>query len=292
MLVITAPTGQIGHQVLDTLVDNGQPVRAIARDPSRLNPQIRERIEVVQGSHSDPEVLAEAFAGADSLLWLVPPNPRAEDIHDHYLDFTRPAADAIKTRGVTHVVGVTSLGRAYGKHAGLLSPAFAMDEIIEGTGVSYRALAMPFFMENLLNQVEAIKTQGMFFMANSAARPLATVATRDIAAAAAGLLLDDSWSGQGTVPVMGPDALSPNDMAQVLSEVLERPVRFQHVDEQAYKTTMTQYGMSGAWAQGLTDMAVAQNAGIYDAEQKSLTSPATTGFRQWCHDVLKPAVLA
>ncbi|MGW6421606.1 NmrA family NAD(P)-binding protein [Nocardia sp. NPDC055053] len=292
MLVITAPTGQIGNQVLDRLVRDGQPVRVIARDPARLNPRIRERIEVVQGSHRDPEILAEALAGADSLLWLVPPNPRAEDIHDHYLDFTRPAAEAIKARGVTRVVGVTSLGRAYGKHAGLLSPAFAMDEMIEGTGVSYRALAMPFFMENLLNQVEAIATRGVFFLANSADRPLATVATRDIAAAAADLLLDDSWSGQGTVPVMSPDTLSPNDMARVLSEVLERPVRFQQVDEQAYKTTMTGYGMSDAWARGLADMANAQNAGIYDAEQKSLTSPAPTSFRQWCHQVLKPAVLA
>ncbi|GGN96070.1 hypothetical protein GCM10011610_60730 [Nocardia rhizosphaerihabitans] len=55
---------------------------------------------------------------------------------------------------------------------------------------------------------------------------------------------------------------------------------------------MTQYGMSEAWAQGLADMAIAQNAGIYDAEQKSLTSPAPTDFRQWCREVLKPAVLA
>lgn len=156
--------------------------------------------------------------------------------------------------------------------------------------MSYRALAMPFFMENLLNQVEAIKTKGMFFLANSADRPLATIATRDIAAAAAGLLLDDSWNGQGTVPVIGPDALSPNDMAQILSETLQRPVRFQQVDEQAYTTTMTQYGMTTAWAKGLTDMAAAQDAGIYDAEQKSLTLPAPTDFRQWCHEVLKPAI--
>ncbi|MFE7720705.1 hypothetical protein ACFU44_16870 [Nocardia rhizosphaerihabitans] len=50
--------------------------------------------------------------------------------------------------------------------------------------------------------------------------------------------------------------------------------------------------MSEAWAQGLADMAIAQNAGIYGAERKSLTSPAPTDFRQWCHEVLKPAVLA
>lgn len=66
-------------------------------------------------------------------MWLVPPNPRAENIHDHYLDFTRPAADAIKATGLTRVIGVTSLGRAYGRPAGLLSPAFEMDAMIENT---------------------------------------------------------------------------------------------------------------------------------------------------------------
>lgn len=290
MIIVTAPTGQIGHQILDTLIGAGQSVRVIARDASRLDPKTRERAEVVQGSHSDPAVLSEAFEGADSVLWLVPPNPGAEDIYDHYLEFTRAASEAIKAEGVKRVVGVTSLGRAYGRHAGTLSPAFAMDEMIESTGVNYRALAMPYFMENLLNQIDAIKSQGIFFMPNSAERPLALVATRDIASAAAELLIDDSWSGQGVVPVISPDSLSPNDMAQVLSEVFKRPIRFQHVDDEAYKATMLQYGMSDAWAQGLVDMASAQSAGIYDPEQKALTSPAPTSFRQWAQEVLKPAV--
>jgi uncharacterized protein YbjT (DUF2867 family) len=292
MIVITAPTGQIGHQILDKLLDGGCPVRVIARDPDRLAAQTRERAQVARGSHDDPEVLSEAFRGADSVLWLVPPNPGAEDVQEHYLGFTRAACDTIKTEGVKRVVGVTSLGRGYGKPAGLLSPAFAMDDMIESTGVAYRALAMPFFMENLLNQVEALRTQGTFFMPNAADRPLATVATRDIAAAAVRLLTDDSWSGQETVPVISPDSLSPNDMAQVLSETLERHVRFQQVGDEAYKAAMMQYGLSDAWAQGLVDMAIAQSDGIYDAEQRALTAPALTSFRQWCREVLKPAVAA
>ena len=39
-------------------------------------------------------------------------------------------------------------------------------------------------------------------MANTADRPLLTVATRDVAAAAAALLLDASWGGQASVPVV------------------------------------------------------------------------------------------
>ena len=295
MIVITTPTGQIGRQVLDKVLDEipngGETVRVIARDPSRLDPRTRERVEVVQGSHDDAAVVNEAFAGADSVFWLVPPNFHAESPKGLSLDFTRPACEAIQSQGVQRVVGVTSLGRGYEKDAGLLSAAFAMDELIESTGVSCRALAMPFFMENLLNQVEAIKGQGMFFMANSADRPLATVATRDIATVASGLLLDGSWSGQEEVPVVGPDDLSPNDMAQVMSEVLEREVRFQQVSAEDYKATMMGYGASEAWAQGMADMTAAQNDGIYEAKVQTRRSTATS-FRQWCEEVLKPAVVA
>ena len=292
MIVITTPTGRIGRQVLDNVLDGGdEQVRVIVRDPSRLPAQVRERVEVVQGSHSDVEVVTEAFAGADGVFWVVPPDPRTEDIFDHYLGFTRPACETIKSQGVGRVVGVTSLGRGFEKHAGLLTPAFAMDDLIESTGANYRALRMPFFMENLLNQVEAIKGQGMFFMANSADRPLATVATPDIASVAAGLLLDDSWSGQEGIPVLGPDDLSPEDMAQIMSEALGRPVRFQQVPAADYKTTMMEYGMSEAWAQGLVDMAAAQDEGIYDAEQRAARR-SHTSFRQWCEEVLRPAVLA
>lgn len=209
----------------------------------------------------------------------------------HYLAFTRSMCKAIKSQGVKRVVGVTTLGRGWPKNAGNLSAAMAMDELIESTGVSYRALQMPYFMENLLNQVKAIKSQGMFFMANSADRPLANVATSDIAEAAVKLLLDDSWSGQANVPVVSPDKLSPNEMAQVISEVLERPVRFQQVGGKDYKEMMIQYGMTEAWAQGLIDMAAAQDEGIYDADPQKPRSIASTNFRQWCDDVLKPAVL-
>lgn len=160
VIVITAPTGQIGCQTLARLLADGRPVRVVARDPARLPPEVRERVEIVQGSHGDSDVVAEAFAGAESVLWLVPPNPQADDIEDSYLSLTRPACDALKSQGVQRVVGVSSMGRAYGKPAGLLSPAFAVDELFESTGVHYRSLAMPFFMENLLGQIEAISEQG------------------------------------------------------------------------------------------------------------------------------------
>jgi uncharacterized protein YbjT (DUF2867 family) len=294
MIVVTAPTGAIGRQVLENVLGSGKPVRVIARDPSRLPSHMRERVEVVQGSHGDIDVVTQAFAGADAVFWLVPPDPHTKSIEAAYLDFTRPACGAFKSRGVKRVVGVSALGRGttMAGNAGLVSASLKMDDLIASTGVSYRALTMPSFMDNILRQAEAIKNQGMFFSPLSGDRKHPTCATRDIAAAAARLLLDRSWSGQGEVPLLGPQDLSFNDMAQIMSEVLGKPVRFQQIPFEAFKARLTGFGMSEAFAQGMLDMMAAKNAGLDNAEPRTPQSSTPTSFRQWCEDVLKHAVLS
>ena len=147
-------------------------------------------------------------------------------------------------------------------------------------------------MDNILRQVGAIKSQGVFFSPISGDRKLPSCATRDIAAVAADLLLDHSWSGQDSVPVLGPEDLSFNDMAQIMSEVLGRPVRFQQISGEAYRANLIGLGMSEAMAQGMLDMAVAKDNGLDNAEPRTPQSTTPTSFRQWCEDVLKPAVLA
>jgi uncharacterized protein YbjT (DUF2867 family) len=292
VIVITAPTSQIGHQVLDNVLDSDEPVRVIARDPSRLSSRARDRVEVVQGSHGDIDIVNRAFEGADSVFWLVPPDPHAESVEAAYLDFTRPACDAFKTQGVKRVVGVSAVGRGVSDTAGYVTASLAMDDLIAGTGVSYRALTMPSFMDNLLNQAEAIKSQSMFFSPISADRKLPTCATRDIATIAAGLLLDESWSGQDTVAVLGPEDLSNNDMAHVISETLGKPVRFQQIAGDAFKARLTGFGMSDAMAQGMVAMMLAKNEGLDNAEPRTAQNTTPTSFRQWCNEVLKPVVLA
>ena len=295
MIVITAPTGAIGRQVLANVLDSGeQRIRVIARDPARIPPEIRERIEVVQGSHGDSDVVNKAFAGADAVFWLPPPNPRAESVDAGYVGFTRPACEAFKTRGVKRVVGISALGRGtpMSKHAGQVTASLAMDDLIASTGVSYRALTMPSFMDNLLRQVQPIRNQGMFVSPIAGDRRNPTCATRDIAAVAARLLLDSTWSGHDHVAVLGPEDLSFNDMAQVMSEVLGKPVRFQQIPGEAFKARLLELGTSEAMAQATLDMMLAKNEGLDNAERRTPQSTTPTSFRQWCEEVLKPAVRA
>jgi uncharacterized protein YbjT (DUF2867 family) len=294
MIVVTTPTGAIGGRVLHGLLDRGAPVRVIVRDPARLPSQVLDRVDVVPGSHRDHAVVTRAFAGAETVFWLVPPDYRTHDVDASYVDFTRPAAEALSRQGVRRVVAVSVLGRgsALADQAGLVSASLAMRELIAKTGVGLRALALPSFMTNLLGQVAAIKSTGAFFDVLSADRRLPTVATRDVAEVAVELLLDDSWSGQDDVAVLGPQDLSCNDMADVMSQVLDRPVRYQQIPGEVFKAELLGNGMSEAMAQGLLAMRVAKDNGLDNVEARTPQSTTATSFRQWCEEVLKPAVLA
>jgi uncharacterized protein YbjT (DUF2867 family) len=296
MIVITAPTGNVGRQVLGRVLAAGRPVRVIVRDPAKLSDDVRDRVEVVPGSHGDPRVVARAFAGADTLFWLLPGDRRAADPRAAYVDSARPAVDAIGTQGVRRVVGISALGRgtAFADRAGHVTGSLAMDDLIAGTGVAFRALACSSFMDNVLRQVSAIREQGAFFAGISPDRRLPFVATRDIAAVAARLLLDDSWTGQAEVPLLGPADLSWHDLATTISDVLGFPVKYQQVPHQAVIDEMTGLGVSDGMAQGMLDMTIAKDNGLDDGvtrtPQHAIDTPTT--FRQWCEDVLKPAVEA
>lgn len=297
MLVLTAPTGLIGHQVVDNVLDaipaGGEPVRVIVRDPARLPARVRDRVEVITGSHGDPAVADQAFAGAGAVFWLCPPDPASDSVDAAYSGFTRPAAEAFGRHKVSRVVGISALGRgtAVAGQAGYVTASLAMDDLIAASGVSYRALLNPTFMDVMLRQAAAIRDQGMFFQPIDGDRKMPSVASRDIAQVATRLLLDDSWSGTGGVPVLGPEDLSFHDMAQIMTEVLGRPVRFQQIPAQALTDRLTGAGMSAAMARGMTDMAVAKDQGLDNGEPRTAGATTPTTFRQWCEEFLRPAVL-
>ena len=250
MIVITTPTGQIGGQVLENLLESSEALRVVVRDPSALPTDVSARVEVVEGSHGDPAVVNEAFAGADAVFWLAPPDPRAASVEAAFVGFTRPAAEALKNQGVKRVVGVTALGRGtpWADRAGYVTGSLAMDDLIASSGVGYRALTNPSFMDNIARQAAAIESQGMFFSPIAGERKLPSVATRDIAAAASRLLLDESWNGVEEVPLLGPEDLSFNDMAEIISELLGKEVRFVQTTFEAYKDRFIGFGMSEAMA--------------------------------------------
>ncbi|WP_329439629.1 NAD(P)H-binding protein [Streptomyces sp. NBC_01426] len=297
MIVITAPTGNIGRSLLSLLLEStpaaGEDLRVIVRDPARLPDAVRGRVEVITGSHGDAEVVDRAFEGADAVFWLVPPDSSLTP-QDAYSRFSGPAVKALAAHGVGHVVGVSALGRGtpLADRAGLVTASLVMDDLIADSGVAYRSLANPSFFENLLEESDSIRDKGVFVDVVDGDRKAPLVACADIAAVAAGLLLDRSWTGTDSVPVLGPQDLSPNELARIMTEQLGRPVRYERQPLDELYTTLVGYGLNEAFVQGIVDMKRAKDQGLDAGVARTPDTSSPTHFEEWCTRVLKPAVLS
>lgn len=291
MIVITAPTGKIGGRVLERVLEGAEPVRVIVRDPAKLAPAVRERVEIVEGSHREAAVVDKAFTGADAVFWLVAADPRAATADEAYSGFGRAGIEAFADHGVRHVVGVSALGRGtpVGDRAGYVTATLAMDDLVAGTGVHYRALANASFMDNSLRDVRALKTSGVFGSPVAGERGMPLVATRDIGDVAAALLRERTWTGVAEVPLLGPENLTGNKMAAILADVLGIPVAYRQTSPEDVRAVLSGF-MSPGMVEALTDMMVAKDRGLDNGVVRTpeITALTPTTYRAWCEQVLKP----
>jgi uncharacterized protein YbjT (DUF2867 family) len=292
MIVVTAPTGNIGHEVVANLIAEKTDVRVIVRDASKLSDHMRDQVDVVEGSHAEASVLDRALDGAEALFWLVPPDV-TKTLDQAYLDFTRPAIDAIRRHKVARVVSISALGRdtAWESRAGLVTASIQMQDMLNTSGAATRALALPTFMDNTLRQVATISAMGLLFGTIDPEMKAPTIATRDIGITSARLLADEKWAGQKEVPVIGPEDLSPNELAAIISEVTGRDVRYQQTSLDAFRQQLLGQGVTPSFAEGYVDMMRAKGDGMDSVTVTSSSPRSSTSFRQWCEEYLKPALI-
>src|SRR5262249_36941083 len=114
------------------------------------------------------------------------------------------------------------------------------------------------------------------------------IATRDIAEAAAPLLLHRDWSGKRIRGLHGPADLSFDEAAHILGEATGRPLRYVTISPEQARQTFSGLGLGPAFVQGYLDMvaSLAQPGAIAEPRTPETTTP--TRLYQWAREVLKP----
>lgn len=293
-IAIAAPYGHIGSRLTQLLLDAGEDLILLPHDPDKLDADVRDRTTVRPVELDDAEAMAEATRGADALFWLSPPAMHTPSLQGWFETLGRSAAHAVEANGIGHVVNLSSVGAHNAEGMGPVSGLHAVEQALDATDAAVRHLRPGFFMENLAMQADAISTAGSLFFPAPPTTATAMIATRDIAAAAARLLRDRSWSGQEVVGLHGPRDYTYEEAAAVLSDVLGREIRVQQVPAEAVVEQFKGYGASEDWARGMADLYSRIGHPTYFAGVEPRTDETTTPttLRQFAEDTLRPALAA
>lgn len=68
--LVTGATGFIGRYLVRKLIAEDQPTRVLVRDPARLDPTIRDRVQIVQGDVRDAISVSASVRGVETVLHL------------------------------------------------------------------------------------------------------------------------------------------------------------------------------------------------------------------------------
>jgi uncharacterized protein YbjT (DUF2867 family) len=245
MVIVTGAAGRIGGEVVRLLSSRGIRVRAMVRDPKRVEGLKGPGVEVVVGDLSRPITLDPAFRGADKLFLVSSPDPDVETLHGN-------AIEAAKRTGIRHVVRISAIGAGQACPAMLLRVHGEVDEKLSRSGLSFTILRPHFFYQNTLMYAPTINTDGAIYGIWKDGA-FGAIDLRDVAIAAATVLTGHGHSGR-VYDLTGPEALTHDRFAQILSTALDRPVRYEDVPREAVREGLR--GVLPDWlAEGYLDMA-------------------------------------
>ncbi|HEY2673202.1 MAG TPA: NAD(P)H-binding protein [Rugosimonospora sp.] len=271
MILITGATGTIGSELVRLLSARGEQVRAMTRDPSRVT-----GVPAVRGDFDDPETLAAAATGVDTVFLLSAPGPWVAR-HDEAM------LEAAEAAGVRKVVKVSAIGT--GERTDVGNWHLPGEQALRSGGMEWTVLRPSSYASNALQWAAAIRSRQPIPNTTGTGQQ-GVVDPRDVAEVAVRALTSADHA-QTVLTLTGPDLRSVPDLAAILGDVIGRPLETVDIPLDAYRDRMLAAGMDTGFADvavnGSRLVAEGGNARLTDDVERSLGRPPRA-FVSWAKD--------
>jgi uncharacterized protein YbjT (DUF2867 family) len=260
MFVIFGATGNTGKIVADLLLNYGQRVRVVVRDPAKGAPWREKGADVVIGSLDDEASVRAALAGSNGVYLLMPPQPGDEDPLGTHRKMADVVARAARAAEVKHLVLLSSIGAQHAEGTGPIRSLHYAEETLKGAVQNFTSLRAGYFIENWAGMLARTRETGVLpsFVTPGTAVPM--IATRDIGRAAVEELMDPR-PGLRVVELVSIKPWTPEEVAADVGRILGRDVRVEGLPLDAVVPAFTSFGFSNNAALLIREMIHAINSG-------------------------------
>jgi len=222
-ITVTGSLGNISKRLTEQLIKKGHDVTVITHNSDKAEAISALGATPAVGSVDDYNFLVDAFAGADAVYVMVPPNSQTEDLKAVMKQLSDVYARAIEATGIKYVANLSGIGaqspEGYGPSSAFYYSEGRLNQL-EGVNVLHLRPGM--FYTNQHGNVGMIQRLG--FMGNNfdACTVIAMTHPHDIADAAAEAINTLSFKGKQIQYVVS-DELTGGELAQTLGDALGKP---------------------------------------------------------------------
>jgi uncharacterized protein YbjT (DUF2867 family) len=227
--------------VARTLLAAGKDVRAVVRDAGKAAAWNDRGCKTALAEMNDVHALQQAFAGAEAVFVLLPPNFDPAPGFPESRRIIAALNRALETTRPGRVVCISTVG-AQVKRENLLTQLSILEQVLGDLPLPITFLRPAWYMENAAWDVDPARKAGVIkCFLQPLDRRIPMVATIDVGRTAAELL-QETWMGRRVVELEGPQHVSSNDIAAGLERLLEHPVRAEAVPRSTWELLFRSQG--------------------------------------------------
>jgi uncharacterized protein YbjT (DUF2867 family) len=287
-IAVTTPTGHVGARVVQLLLQAGLRPTLLLRNPAKLDPAVRDRVNTVQVDQGDADEVARATEDVDALFWVDPPTSDGDPVAG-YTRMGANAARAVEQNQIARTVFLSSVGAEKRFGAGEIDGLARTEQQLDATGSSVLHLRCGFFFTNLLLELPALR-QGVLRTTWPLDFTMPWVDPRDIGEVAAARLLCPGWSGRHVQAVHGPQDLSFAQVARILGQVLGRPIRVETITDDELREALRSAGLGQLHVEAIVEMSAGLRENFTAEDKRSILTTTPTTLATWAYTHLLPAV--
>jgi len=236
MILLTGAAGKTGKAVLKNLVSAGAKVRVLTHTPEQA--QILQKMgamEALPGDIHDTSVLQRIVKGIYKVYHICP------NVSPDEFEIGRDLINTARNAGVSHFVYHSVLHpqvEAMPHHW----QKMRVEEYLFASGMDFSVVQPCAYMQNILTGWNKIVETGVYSVPYSTSARISVVDLEDVGRAAAKVLVDDRYKN-GVFECCGPQALSQEEVAGVIGDVLQRPVFASRENLQSWEEKVKRSGM-------------------------------------------------
>ena len=237
MILVTGAAGKTGQAVVRALLANGQTVRMLVRNETQL--ELMSSLydtDIVVGDMTVESVLSNVFDGIRGVYHICP------NMHPDELSIGLAMISAAKNSGLNQFVFHSVLHpqvQAMPHHW----QKMRVEEALFTSGIPYTILQPAAYMQNILVEWQNIMQLGIIRVPYSPESMGSPVDLKDVADVAALVLCERDHIG-AIYELCGPDVLSYQEQATILSEAIGRSIYVEQISLDEWKVQANDVGLS------------------------------------------------
>ena len=258
-IFVAGATGDTGGAATEALLAAGEKVRTLVRKEDQRSERLKSRgVEVLVGNLSNLDDVARALEGIFSAYFVYPIEAGGIQASVYF-------AQAAREAGISGIVNMSQISARRNATSHAARDHWISERVFDWSGIPVTHIRPTFFAQWLTypGQVANVKKDGTLRLPFGNGRH-APIAAEDQGRVIAAILRDPAPHAGKVYPLYGPVEMNHHQIADEMSKVLGREVKYQPIDLDMFEKRLnTDSKFSDAFSQHLLSVAVDYQNGVF-----------------------------